>query len=77
MTGRLYDGDGWLQARLARTRPSLGHVSRLLAGRGVTSVSDATAANDAAAFSLFRRAREEGEVLQHVAVMGGEEVGDC
>jgi predicted amidohydrolase YtcJ len=77
LTGRLYDGDQWLHRRLARTRPSLRRVSRRLAARGVTSVSDATAANDAAAFSQFRRARDAGELLQHVAVMGGDEIADC
>jgi predicted amidohydrolase YtcJ len=77
LTGRLYDGDRWLRGRLERTRPSLGDVSRRLAARGVTSVSDATAANDAAAFRFFRRARDAGELLQHVAVMGGDEIADC
>jgi predicted amidohydrolase YtcJ len=43
----------------------------------VTAVSDATPANDAASFSLFRRARDDGELLQHVAVMGGDEMAGC
>jgi predicted amidohydrolase YtcJ len=77
LTGRLYDGDGWLRARLGQSAPSLEDVSRRLAACGVTSVSDATAANDAAAFWLFCRARETGALRQHVAVMGGDEIADC
>ena len=76
-TGRLYDGDQWLHGRLERPRPSLRHASRRLAARGVTSVSDATAANDAASFSMFRKARDDGELLQHMAVMGGDEIAGC
>ena len=77
LTGRLYDGDQWLHARVRRTRPPLRHVSRRLAARGVTSASDATASNDSASFSLFRKARDDGELMQHVAVMGGDEIADC
>ncbi|MEJ0046866.1 MAG: amidohydrolase family protein [Rhodospirillales bacterium] len=76
-TGRLYDGDQWLRERLKPEAPSLAWASARLAARGVTSVSDATAANDAGAFQLLRRARQTGELRQHVAVMGGEEIAAC
>ena len=76
LTGRLYDGDGWLRKALSSTRPSLARASALLASFGVTGVSDATAGNDRAQFQYFGRALEAGELLQDLRVMGDASLED-
>jgi len=69
-TGRIYDGDAWLRARLpSRLRP-LEDVSTLLAGFGVTGVTDATPHNDHAHYRHFAMERERGALYQNLTVMG-------
>lgn len=69
-TGRIFDGDAWLRKRLpGRLRP-LHAVSELLAGFGVTGVTDATPHNDLEHYRHFARERARGALLQDVTVMG-------
>lgn len=72
LTGRLYGSDAWLRARLARAAPSLREVGTLLAGYGITGVTDATPGNDAAAAGLLHAARAEGALPQRLLVMGDD-----
>ncbi len=69
-TGRLYDADDWLRMRLRGAPPSLHAVSRWLARRGVTGVTDTTHHNGPEALHAFAAARASGELLQQVRVMG-------
>lgn len=69
-TGRLYDADDWLRSRLRGTPPSLHGVSRYLASRGVTGVTDTTHHNGPDELAAFADAHASGELLQHVRVMG-------
>jgi predicted amidohydrolase YtcJ len=63
--GRVLGGDRWLRARRGPPEaPDLRPVERLLAERGVTGVTDATADNGPAEESLLR-----GAIRQHVVVM--------
>lgn len=69
-TGRLYDQDSWLRARLPSTPPDLRLVGTLLAAHGVTAVTDATPANDMAFVNLIHAAQQCRDLPQRVAVMG-------
>ncbi|GIX29659.1 MAG: amidohydrolase [Porticoccaceae bacterium] len=73
-TGRLYDCDHWLAARLESRPPSLAAVSRRLAAYGVTGVTDATPANDLQSWRHFAAEQARGHLLQRVRLMGGEEL---
>ncbi len=69
-TGRIFDGDAWLRERLPGRLPSLHGVSEMLAGFGVTGVTDATPHNDVECFRYFAREAGRGALLQDVMVMG-------
>jgi len=71
-TGRLYDSDAWLRTRMGGRFPNLARASRELAKWGLTGITDATASNNLQTFALFERARENGELLQSVLVMGDD-----
>jgi predicted amidohydrolase YtcJ len=70
-TGRLYDADAWLRARLPAQRPDLTLLSRQLWSLGVTSVTDTSHDNDADSFRALGAAQARGELLQDICVMGG------
>jgi predicted amidohydrolase YtcJ len=70
-TGRLYEADDWLRRRLGGQRPDLGPVSRLLASRGVTAVTDATPRNGPDEAAWLAAAQRDGALLQDVVLMGG------
>jgi len=71
-TGRLFDRDGWLAARLPRrASPDLGPVGRRLASYGVTGVTDATPTATTAELEPLAAARRTGALAQRVRVMGG------
>ncbi|MFT4047688.1 MAG: amidohydrolase family protein [Solimonas sp.] len=70
LTGRLYDADDWLRARLPRERPSLRAPSRALAARGVIGLTDTTHTNGPDDFAHFAALRARGELLQDLCVMG-------
>ena len=76
-TGRLYDADAWLRARMTHDWPSLAQVSRELARRGITSVTDATPDNGAHTVDRFRRQQQDGQLLQDVLLMGDESLAAC
>lgn len=71
-TGRLYDADDWLRTRLPRQHLSLHGVSRLLAGYGVTGLTDTTPQNNAASWQGFAAAQARGELLQKLMLMGDD-----
>lgn len=71
-SGRLYDADDWVRARLGREPPSLGAISRWLAAAGVTGVTDTTPDNGPEALASFVQAQARGELLQDLRVMGDE-----
>ncbi len=70
LTGRLYDADDWLRRRLGSQRPGLARVSRLLASRGITGVTDTSHRNGPDDFAYFVDAQQRGELLQELVVMG-------
>ncbi|NMG00717.1 amidohydrolase family protein [Aromatoleum toluolicum] len=74
LTGRLFDGDDWLRARLAGTYPSLARTSETLARLGVTGVTDAGARNGRSEFAHFVAERRDGRLKQDVLVMGSAEL---
>lgn len=69
-TGRIWRADDWLRGRLRDAPPSLRRVGHELASYGVTHLSDATAETDGVIARLISHAVENGDVPQHVAVMG-------
>lgn len=75
LTGRLFDGDVWLRQRLGTAAfPDLGPVSQELAGHGITAVTDTTPHNGPETLELVGRARERGQLLQSVTMMGGADL---
>lgn len=73
-SGRLYDADLWLRARLPSTRPSLATVSRELWAQGVTMLTDASVSNIRADFDAFGAAQMRGDLLQDLQVMGSADL---
>lgn len=69
-TGRFYDADGWLRARLPSQRPDLRGLSRQLMALGVTGLTDTSHSNGPQEFAYFSEARQRGELLQEICVMG-------
>lgn len=69
-TGRLYDADPWLRERLRAAPPDLGPASALLAGFGVTGVTEVTPHNTRETWSHFAAARARGELRQDLCLMG-------
>lgn len=69
LTGRLYDGDGWLRTRLGDSsqRPDLRALSCELIRRGITGVTDTSHSNDRDAVADFRT---RDDLFQHLVVMG-------
>lgn len=71
-TGRLFRLDPWLRTKLGpASPPDLAPVGRLLAGAGVTGVTDATADTDDRALALLEAAVASGALPHGLAVMGG------
>lgn len=72
-TGRLFRMDQWLREQLAdAVIPDIKSASRLLAGFGVTGITDATAANSSATQDQYLKWIENGDLLQRVLLMGDE-----
>ena len=77
-TGRLFRGDHWLRAQLAPADvPDLAALSRMLAGFGITGITDTSAGNDGAQLQAFASAQKRGALLQSARVMGGDALGDA
>lgn len=69
--GQLFRLDGLLRERLAEDDdlvPAVEATSRLLAGYGITGITDATYTNDSGTEALYRRL----DLRQHVNLMGDE-----
>ncbi len=70
-SGRLDRADAWLRAHLGdRALPDLARVGALLTSFGVTSVCDATVANDAQSLAILEQASRRGDLPQRLRVMG-------
>ena len=70
-TGRVWRADAWLRTRLPHTGPpSLKGLGRLLAGYGITAVTDASPALDTDAVGAITAAMVRGDVPQHVHLLG-------
>ncbi len=76
-TGRLYDEDRWLRARLHSLFPRLDKASRLLARYGVAGITDTTPGNGETEWSYFHQAQLDGQLLQRVRMMGSSGIRDC
>jgi len=70
-SGRLFRMDSWLRAQLAHNSElNISATSNMLAGFGVTGISDATATNSAATQQLYAELIADGQLLQQVLLMG-------
>ncbi|WP_187276495.1 amidohydrolase family protein [Parahaliea maris] len=76
-TGRLYEGDAWLRARVPRKLPDLARASCQLARYGITGITDTTPANGLEEWRLFAAAQDRGELGQRVRMMGGPDIALC
>ncbi len=76
-TGRLTRLDDWLRVRLPPRTPDLGRVGALLAGFGVTGVTDATPFREPASLAVLAAAVGSGALPQRVVVTGGPELADA
>ncbi|MGB1581743.1 MAG: amidohydrolase family protein, partial [Nevskiales bacterium] len=74
LTGRLIEGDQWLQKRMRALGrggfPCLGRLSRELASYGITGVTDTSPDNNLQSLRHFEQAQENGELLQSLQLMG-------
>lgn len=70
LSGRLYDADTWLRGQLGSAPPCLRAASALLAGFGVTGITEVTPHNTIATYRHFAAAQQRGELLQALRVMG-------
>jgi predicted amidohydrolase YtcJ len=71
-TGRLFRADDWLRQKLpSSSAPDLSAVSSLLAGYGVTRLTDASPGNGPAEAALFRAAQHSRTLPQRLRLMGG------
>jgi predicted amidohydrolase YtcJ len=70
VTGRLYDADRWLRAKLGGNRPDIARASTFLASRGVTGLTDTTHTNGPDELALFGEAQSSGALIQDIVMMG-------
>lgn len=69
--GRLFRMDSWLRAQLAHNSElDISAISNMLAGFGVTGITDATVTNNAATQQLYAELISSGQLLQQVLLMG-------
>lgn len=70
-TGRIWRADAWLRTRLPREPPAdLTGVGAVLAGYGITAVTDATPDLDAASIAAIAAAHRSGALPQRVHLLG-------
>lgn len=72
--GRIWRCDGWLRDRIAARPPSLAPLGRQLLRYGVTSVTDAGAANGPDEAALVADAVHRGDLPQRLTMMGREDL---
>ncbi|MDX1497809.1 MAG: amidohydrolase family protein, partial [Salinisphaeraceae bacterium] len=74
LTGRLIEGDSWLRNRMQQLGrggfPDLSKLSLELASYGITGVTDTSPDNNQQSLRHFEQARETGELLQTLLLMG-------
>jgi predicted amidohydrolase YtcJ len=68
-TGRIWRGDDWLRSRLRTAPPSLAPLGQLLAKRGITHLTDASASTQGDTVTLFEAAMNNGDLPQHLMLM--------
>jgi predicted amidohydrolase YtcJ len=73
-TGRIFREDRWLRERIGAAPPSLARVGRMLAGFGVTGVTDATVTTDAASAQALAQAVRQGDLPQRLRLMSGADL---
>lgn len=76
-TGRLYDADDWLRARIGRQLPDVRRASRQLAAWGVSGFTDTTPGNDSTTLADFARLQREGAIVQRAVLMGDASLNGC
>lgn len=76
-TGRLFDGDEWLRGALASSPPDFANVSRQLASRGVTGVTDMTPQNGSEMARHFSKQMVAGSLMQHCVIAGQLDLADA
>ena len=69
-TGWLHRLDDWMAPRVGRVAPDLTSIGCLLAGFGITGVTDTTPVLDDGALEALVRARSAGALPQRLMVMG-------
>lgn len=69
-TGRLFDDDAWLRQALGSEPPSFAQVGTLLAGCGVTGLTEMSPANDATIARHFARETSTAALPQRVLLAG-------
>jgi len=75
-TGWLHRGDAWLAQQIGVTAPDLAPVGRELAAFGITGVTDATVDLGTGRLELLRRARLNGDISQHLLLLGTDADAD-
>jgi predicted amidohydrolase YtcJ len=69
LTGRIWRGDAWLNARLGAGPPDLAPLGRRLASYGIAALTDASATTDARAAELLAMAHRRRELPQRLTLM--------
>ena len=69
-TGRLFDEDAWLQQTLRSEPPSFAQVGAMLAGRGVTGLTDMSPANGSFMAKHFAQQTASGSLPQRIVLAG-------
>ena len=69
-SGRLYECDQWLRLQLGNAFPDLENASSVLASYGISHITDTTPSNDPTIWRHFTNAQREGQLKQHVRMMG-------
>lgn len=72
LSGRFFDLDDWLGARIGRRWPSLAALSSELARFGITAVTDTGVNNGVAVWRALGDACARGEITQRLLVMSSE-----
>lgn len=75
-TGRLFDEDDWLRAALDASPPPFAEVGALLAGYGITGITDMSPRNDPRIAAHFAAEMASGALPQHVVLAGSLALAD-
>ena len=78
LTGRIVRNDSLLAERMRRAKahkpPDIAAYSRLLASHGIVGITDTSASNRLATLADFQRLSANGDLLQQVTLMGGDDL---